>query len=134
MDSPPGVGWGVGGLVLLLFSNGFEVDGGFWGFFLLAFLLFLSFHGQAVLLFTVRGSPGISLGDGGSSERGGNVKVLFWASLYLPFFSVGGFFYTFQHGEEHGIDVGAKYGIWPKLKYRLQLRAGVTKVWNLTKV
>ena len=84
------------------------------------FLPFISFYGQSALLLTVRGSSGFFLGVGVLLRGGGIVNVQFWASLYLPFFSVGRFFGTFQ--VYTSVDGKGSFG-WIQTKY------GIDRCW-----
>ncbi len=83
MDSSPGVGWEVGGVVDggVLF---FEVDGASGAFF--SFPLLFHFYGQSALPFTVRGSSCISLGVG-VLLREGELSMLCFGLPFLFQFS-----------------------------------------------
>ncbi len=84
-------------------------DFSFWPFF-----FSFPFMGNLFFFSQLEGLLFFPLGWG-SSERGGNVNVLFWASLYLPFF--GGWLLLYISS------VDDKGGFWWILKY------GIEKCW-----
>ena len=100
--------------MLLLLSNGFEVDGASGDFFFWPFFCSFPFMGNLFFYSQLEGLLVFPLGWG-SSDRGGNVNVIFRASLYLPFFDRWLLLYisrlqvlTARHGEFKWIQ---KYGI-----------------------